>query len=173
MRRAAPAVLALSLSAAGLVAAAPAHAKAPNLIAHYSVQSVTCVPAAGGTVRARVRVRMVVVNYHGLRGLDWAQHMTVKARLIPTTAGLNISRAWRQWKTPYLTQDKRHAYDITVTTDTVSPAADWKVQLKMVWDRSAPAPDVVKETTRPFTGSCGGAGTSLGPAPAVPSSNAG
>ncbi len=170
MRRTIATATALATAGLAAVAAAPAQAKAPNLIAHYNVQSVKCVPAAGGTVRAQVRVRMTVVNYHGLRGLDWAKHMVMKARLIPTTSGLNITRPWRQWKTPYLTQDKRHAYDIMVTTDNVSPTADWKVQIKMVWDRGAPVPDVVKETTRRFNGSCQGA-TTLDPAPAQPSLN--
>ncbi len=134
--------------------AGPAQAKAPNLIANYHVLSVTCVPDVQGTVRARVVVRMTVVNYHGVRGLDWAKRMKMSARLIPTTPGLNFGRMWGETKTPDLVQDKRYSYNLSVLTDNVSPTADWQVQVKAVWVRRAPVPDVVKETRRPFNANC-------------------
>ena len=148
-------VLATAVAAVGaLVAPATGQAKTPDLIAHYNWLSTTCVPAAQGTVRAKVVVRMIVVNHEGLGG-DWAQRMRAEARLITTTPGLQYSRAWKKVKTPILTINRRHSYTMTVITDNVSPNAEWKVQLKLIWDRPTQR-DVVKEKTGKFVASCGG-----------------
>jgi hypothetical protein len=126
-------------------------AETPNLITAYKVLSVGCEQTPSGNVRARVSVRMKVVNYDHLR--DWAQRMKLKARLVPPTAGLNYTRAWKEARTDVLLQNHTYGKVLTVVTDTVNPAATWNVQIKLVWDRVAPIKDVVKETTRSF--SCG------------------
>lgn len=160
------------LGLAGTAAASRGAATAPDLVHVGRFLGVTCVPAAGGTVRARVKVRMVVVNYHGVKVGDWAKHMKLKARLIPTTPGINLPRSWKEVKTEYLTQDKRHVRDMWVSTDTVSPRAAWRVQIRAVWDRPFPHADVVMESTVPFDASCGAnSGMSLPAAPALPSAN--
>ena len=69
-------------------------AETPNLITAYTVSSVKCEPTDSGLVRARVTVRMKVVNYNHLR--DWAQRMKVKARLVPPNVGLSYFRDWKE-----------------------------------------------------------------------------
>jgi hypothetical protein len=96
---------------------------------------------------------MRVVNYEGIG--EWVQRMKVKARLIPTTVGLNYTRSWKATETPKLAWSRKHTYVMGVTTDNVSPTAEWKVQVKAVLDRPAPVADVVKEFTLPFDPSCG------------------
>jgi hypothetical protein len=153
------AALGFCLLLSGVALAAPTvKTKAPNLIATYNVLSVQCEPAAGGTVRARVTVRMRVVNYDNVK--DWAQRMKVKGRLIPTTAGLSYTRPWAEKQSDYLTQNRTHTQRLTIVTDNVTPRASWNAQLKLFWDRPAPIPDVVKETSKSF--SCGGGGVSMG-----------
>lgn len=137
-------------------------AEAPILIKGHKVLSVACVPGPANTVRTRVRVRMYVVNYDNLR--DWADHMEAKARLEPTTAGLNYTRSWRKWKTPYLIQNKLHRSDISLTTDNVSANADWRVHLKLVWHRPAPIKNISKDVYLGFNGSCAGVSRAPGEA---------
>lgn len=138
----------IALALVGTAMGAPTSgADAPRLIKSYNWLRTTCVPAPSNTVRAQVTVRMKVVNYDGLG--DWAQYMKVKARLIPTSAGLNYTRPWKEVKTPYLTQNKTHTYTMRVLTDNVSAASDWQVQLKLTWDRPAMR-DVVVDRTGPF-----------------------
>lgn len=143
----------IALALAGAAVGAPtAGADAPLLIKSYSWLSTRCVTAPSNTVRAAVKVRMTVVNYDGIG--DWAQYMKVKARLVPTSEGLNFTRPWTEVKTPYLIQDKRHSYNISVVTGNVSATKDWQVQLKLIWDRPA-MKDVVVNLTGAFAG-CGG-----------------
>jgi hypothetical protein len=137
--------------------AAPSHAVAAgDLITAHKLRSVSCVLKGGNTVSARVNLTMSVVNYHGKRGLDWADHMEAKARLEPTTAGLNYSRSWRSWKTPYLTQDKRHVYNIDLVTDNLRPDVSWRVHVKLIWHRPWPATNITRDLYRPFDTSCAG-----------------
>jgi hypothetical protein len=152
-------------------AAAPSDAAAKDLITAHSVRSISCVAKRADTVSAQVKLTMRVVNYHGVSGLDWADHMEAKARLEPTTAGLNFTRKWVSSKTPDLTQDKRHSYDFALVTDNVRPDASWRVHIKLVWHRSFPAPNITKDLYRPFNASC--AGSSLGASPQAPSAGGG
>jgi hypothetical protein len=153
-RRATHATLAVAALAAAtaLLPAAATAKKPPRLITAHAVQSVTCVPAAANTVRADVRVRMTVVNYHGWA--DWADHMEMKARLESTGAGTNIHSNWKKQKTRYLTQDRRHAYNMRVVTDNKSGTAGWRVHVKLIWHRPAPIPNVTKDLYLPFNASC-------------------
>lgn len=153
-------------------AAAPSYAvAAQDLITAHKLRSISCVSKGADTVSAQVKLTMSVVNYHGKRGLDWADHMEAKARLEATTAGLNYSRNWHAQKTPYLTQDKRHAYNFNLVTDNLRPDASWRVHIKLIWHRSWPATNITKDLYRPFDASC--AGLSLGPSPQVPSAGGG
>ncbi len=152
---AAPALAALALLAGGaamLPATAPAAKKPPRLITAHAVQSVSCVPGPADTVRAQVRMRMTVVNYSGIG--DWADHMEMKARLESTAPGINIHSNWKKQKTPYLVQDKRHAYDMRVVTDNKGGTASWRVHVKLIWHRPAPIRNVTKDLYLPFDASC-------------------
>ncbi len=145
--------VALSVAACALVGGglSPQQAlakKPPRLIHNHSRVSVACVAGPANTMRARIAVRMTVVNYDGIG--DWADHMEAKARLEPTSAGLNYFRSWRSDKTPYLIQNKRHAYDMRVLTDNVSANADWQVHVKLIWHRPAPIKNVTKDLYLPF-----------------------
>jgi hypothetical protein len=158
--------LALAVAACALVGGglAPSQAlakKPPRLIHNNSPVKVTCVPGPSGTVRARISTRMTVVNYDGWA--DWADHMEAKVRLEPTTPGLNYSRAWRAAKTPYLIQNKRHAYNMTPLSDNVSGTADWQAHVKLIWHRPAPIKNVTKDLYLAFSGSCAGGVTSASP----------
>ena len=119
-----------------------------NLITSYHVVSVVCQQTRTGLVRAVVKVRMRVVNYDNFT--DWAQHMKLSARLVATGPGLSLQRNWKTQTTGYLTQNKTHTAVMNVATEPMSPRADWRAQLKMVWDRPAPISDVVKEKKVPF-----------------------
>jgi len=156
-RRAWAAIVAGLAVACGLViAGAPsqgAAAKAPDLIRSHKWLSVQCVPGPSNTVRARIKVRMTVVNYEGLGG-DWADHMEAKARLEPTTAGLNFTRRWSSWKTPYLVINKRHSYVINLTTDNLSATKAWKVHLKLIWHRTFPTRNIALNLYGKFNGGC-------------------
>lgn len=165
--------LAVALAAAAVVAQHAAAADPPRLIRSHTVLSVACVPGPNNTVRARVRVRMRVVNYSGIG--DWADHMQAKARLEPTTTGLNYTRRWASWKTPYLTQDRKHTYVMNLTTDNVSGTASWRVHLKLTWHRPAPIRNISKDVYKSFRASCADVtgGFLPGPAPALPSPGAG
>jgi hypothetical protein len=119
----------------------------------------TCHTNSSGLIFARVKVRMLV-NNSGI-GSHWASNMRVRARLIPPGSGLNISRSWRTQRAPTsgeLLQDHRYFHNFAVDTDVMSPNADWRVQVKLIWDRKVPFHDVVKGYTFPFrTGNCAGA----------------
>lgn len=142
----------VGLALVGTAGASASSSAAPRLITSYNWLSTSCVVAPSSTVRAKVIVRMKVVNYDGFS--DWASYMKVRARLIPTGAGLNYTRPWKEVKTPYLTQNKTHSYTMRVLTDNVSAFKDWQVQLKLIWTRPAMR-DVVVERTGAFS-SCGG-----------------
>jgi hypothetical protein len=140
---------------AGAAAILPATGQAkkpPRLVTAHAVQPVTCVPGPANTVRAQVRMRMTVVNYSGIG--DWADHMEMKARLESTAPGIDIHSNWKKQKTPYLIQDKRHAYNMRVVTDNKGGSASWRVHVKLVWHRPAPIRNVTKDLYLPFDASC-------------------
>ncbi len=153
----------------------PAQAKAPTLIHTYWTKSVQCVPSAGNTVRARVNLRMRVVNYDGVLKGDWADHMEAKARLEPETgAGFSYFRSWKSWKTPYLLQNRTSTYDMSIPTDNVSGNSGWKVHLKLIWHRPAPYSNIKKDVYLQFNSNCGrSTGQTLPAAPAIPLPNSG
>ncbi|HMN99534.1 MAG TPA: hypothetical protein PKD59_08980 [Miltoncostaeaceae bacterium] len=169
-------LMAAAVAAVAFLPAAAVAKDPPRLIKADRINSVACLPGAANTVRADVRLRMSVVNYHGF--FDWADHMEARARLEPTTTGIKTG-TWARWKTPYLTQDKRHVYDIRLTTDNRGGSLDWRLHVKLIWHRSAPTPNVTKDVYLPFDESCApetgggggapGGGIPLNPAPANPS----
>ncbi|HTI34574.1 MAG TPA: hypothetical protein VL422_12915, partial [Miltoncostaea sp.] len=76
--------------------------------------------------------------------------------------------------TPYLVQDKRHAYNVRLITDNKSGTADWRLHLKLVWHRPAPIANVTKDVYVGFDESCapqtgGGGAIPLPAGPALPS----
>ena len=174
-RRRAVALIALAAVSGAAALPATGAAKPPRLVKAHQVTSVACVPSAANTVRADVRVFMSVVNYSGIG--DWADHMEAKARLESTEPGLNLHSNWKKWKTPYLTQDRRHAYNVRLVTDNKSGTASWRLHVKLIWHRPAPIANVTKDVFLAFDESCapqtGGGGIGLPTAPALPSPNGG
>jgi hypothetical protein len=172
-RRAAAAVLALA-ALGGAAATLPASAGAadpPKLIKAFRINSVTCVPSVGNTVRADVRLWMSVVNYHGWT--DWAEYMEANARLEATGPGFKRG-PWAKWKTPYLQQDKRHRYNIRLVTDNKDGMADWRLHVKLIWRRMGPVPNVTKHVYLRFDTSCAPVTGQLpGPGGALPSTGGG
>jgi hypothetical protein len=148
------AVGALAVAIAALGGAPPQATSAPKLVHAYNWHTLKCLPAAGGTVRAYVGVRMVVVNGDDLLGREWATKMSVKARIVPTTPGLNFTRSWRTWNSPKLSKNRRHAFTPGLATDNVSPRADWRVQVKVTWHRKGAIRNITKTFQRPFDTSC-------------------
>jgi hypothetical protein len=133
-------------------------AKTPDLIAHHKVLKTTCETTAKGNIRAKVTVRMTVVNYDGLGG-DWAQRMKAQARLVPATgAGLSYFRDWTKVRTGVLLTNHRYNHALTLLTNSVHPGASWRVQLKLIWDRPVRS-DVIKELSLPISAPCAGIGT--------------
>ncbi|MFN8216089.1 MAG: hypothetical protein U0R71_05775 [Solirubrobacterales bacterium] len=106
---------------------------------------------------AVVRATMVVANDE-TPTTHWAEQMKIKARLVPDESGDNFfenwSRSWSTSRTGYLLPGYTYHRRMAVTTGTVNPAADWKVQYKLIWERGAPLPDVGSSGTLPFH-SCG------------------
>jgi hypothetical protein len=138
------AVLVLAAVAAIVAASAPAtSSRASELNLGFKWLGTSCVPAAGGTIRARVRVRMIVRNSDTPR--TWAQGMKVVARLESLGAGSNFTRPWKTTSVSGLVQGRRYSYDLTVLTDNVTVTGDWRLHTKLVWDRVAPIPDVVND----------------------------
>jgi hypothetical protein len=122
----------------------------------WKFQGTKCVQTDNDLVYAHVGVRMIVRNRGHFR--HWATSMRVKARLIPPGSGLNLPRSWRTTRYPVhsqLFQDYNYSHDMAVNTDVMSPAGDWLVQVKLIWDRKAPLRDVVHEFKFPFnTANC-------------------
>ena len=101
---------------------------------------------------AIVSATMVVANEGP--GNHWASAMRIKARLVPDKSHENYfeswTRSWRTFSVAPLFQEHTYHQRMKVATDTVSPAADWKVQYKLTWDRSFPFPDVGSTGELPF-----------------------
>jgi hypothetical protein len=140
-----------------VAAAAPAGAgpaRASSLAIGFKWLGTTCVPAPGNTVRAQVRVRMIVHNRPTFK--NWAQGMKVSVRLEPLGAGLNWTRSWGTQRADGLLWTKKEVRDFTVQSDNVKASADWRLHTKLVWDRPAPIRDVVKEFKSPVALRCTG-----------------
>lgn len=102
----------------------------------------TCEKGPSGTVRMRVKMRMMVFNGDGVS--NWAQGMRAQVRLVPTSAGLNFHRDWQTQYTGSLVQGHRYSQDFEIVTDTVSPTKDWVLEFKYTWDRNGKR-DVVEQ----------------------------
>jgi hypothetical protein len=112
----------------------------------------TCVNRSGMEF-AHLRVGMRVANEDV--GSHYAANMRIKARLIHPGAGLTFDRGWRTQRYPVYSElliNKGYARVMSVNTDSVSPTQDWQLDIKLIWDRSAPWADVVKHYTVPFHG---------------------
>jgi hypothetical protein len=113
-----------------------------------------CIKVTAGEyelVFAHVTARMSVRNRG--HGAHWVTNFRLKARLIPTTSGLNYTRSWKTNRFPVysdLLQDYDYSRAMAVNTDTVNPEAEWVVQVKQVWDRKAPWSDIVRQFSLPF-----------------------
>jgi hypothetical protein len=141
-----------ALALAGTAVAAPTGSagEAPRLIKAHKWLSTECITqqTASGRVlvRAKVTVRMTVVNYRVYNGTS-AQRMKLRARIVSGT-GINIHRDWKEAHSGSLVQGRRYAETLSVTTDNFSPTADKKVQIRMIWDRPAPLRNVVVNDER-------------------------
>ena len=122
----------------------------------------TCHLNPAGLEFAHIGARMTVFN-HGW-GSHWASNMRISARLVSPNNGLHIANSWHTTRYPVfseLLQDHSYVHDLWVNTDVESPADDWDVQLKLIWDRKFPWTDVVHQYQYHFSGcsSSDGSGT--------------
>ena len=98
---------------------------------------------------------MRVVNYHSIKGMDWATGMKPQMRLEATTPGLTYTKVWKQGASVNgLVQDHKYTKYWTIKSDNLKDTADWQVRVKMTWDRPWPVKDVNKEVVIPFNGGC-------------------
>ena len=150
-RRPVLALLALAV-ALGIVPIAPAQGSSDGWGYGHGPIAIKCIQLGeNGVAFAHVDSSMYVRNRGG--GRHWVTNFRMKARLIPTTTGLNWSRGWKTKRFPVfseLFQDRNYDKTMAVNTDTVNPEADWNVQVKMIWSRAVPWRDLVQEFTLHF-----------------------
>ncbi len=98
-----------------------------------------------------VWANMFVSNEGAIPGNHYANHMRIKARLVPTEPGHNFFRHWNteSVETP-LENTIYHRRMKGFSTDTVDPGKGWKLQVKFIWDRQVPFHDIVKKRTYKF-----------------------
>lgn len=104
-----------------------------------------CVRSGESEVRARVTANMWVHNRGWNTG--WVNSFRMSARLIPTTAGINIDRGWKKNRFPVfsdLLQGRDYSHNMVVLTNPESRYEDWVVQVKQTWTRKA-LPDLHRE----------------------------
>ena len=156
-------LIAAALCAGGVLVATAAPAIAGNSYT-YIHKGTFCI--ASGTeeqpmVQARVKVFM---DGDQSGNLGFSQFL-MKARLVPTTAGLNFVRPWSVQAKARANPVGESWATLWTTTPKVSADANWKVQVKMEWDRPGPK-NYTKTLTYPFRGcSRGGVdwgGTAIG-----------
>ena len=143
MRFKLPLAFVAAASAVMVTGAEPAQAASPDV--GFTWQGYTCVPRAESTFSVRFRVRMIVTNPNESWKSSYVQGMKVRVRLVPTSSGLSYSRKWKEQRADGLVMGKREVRDFTVLTDNVKSTAEWRLQIKLVWDRIAPTPDYVME----------------------------
>jgi hypothetical protein len=79
---------------------------------------------------ARVKVTMHADDFASTA----VQAFKLSARLIPTTAGLNVSRSWTTYAQK-LTLSGEHTLTMMVYAPVPDTAKDWNLQIHMTWDR--------------------------------------
>ena len=91
---------------------------------------------------------MIVNNPNQSWKPTYVQGMKVRVRLVPLNSdvpGQSWSRKWEEQRADGLVMGKREVRDFKVLTDNVKSTAEWKLQIKLVWDRIAPRRDYVVE----------------------------
>ena len=126
----------------------------PGINAKYgfSVSSIYCQKTSvDGLITAGVTINMAE---HGKSGIERFQ---LKARLVPNgSTGLNYSRSWKKNQSANFGDDEKdNSRKVGVRTDKYSADADWNVEVKIIFERSAPKTDIVKHYTWTFDeGTC-------------------
>ena len=57
-------------------------------------------------------------------------------------------------KTPYLTTDRTHTYNWSLSTDVYRPDAGWKLHVELIWHRPAPHKNIKKNVYLKFNPNC-------------------
>jgi hypothetical protein len=136
-------------TAAMLAGAAPAQAD------HHSWKHVRteCIakenPYTGGYLISALTRWTMSTSAHKKNNL---RKFKIKARLIPTTAGINAPRNWREHSRAVKAGYEDKAFNripIGVRTESQSDSFDWNLQVELRWDRNNKRDWVVK-TTIPF-----------------------
>jgi hypothetical protein len=131
--------LAAFLAAAAFLCSAPAAHSFPDGFDYGASRPyVKCVRSGQSEVRARVTANMWVHNRGWNTG--WVNSFRMSARLIPTTTGYNIDRAWKKTRFPVfsnLLQDTNYSHNMAVVTNPESRYEDWIVQVKQTWTRKS------------------------------------
>jgi hypothetical protein len=85
------------------------------------------------------RVKAIMRNKAG--NGNYMHAYRIRARLIPTTAGTNIGRAYNENKDDGVRPFLDNVRNMVVVTPSENAGDDWNVQVQMTWDRSRGKPD--------------------------------
>ena len=129
------------------VAASAALAASPALAGNFSyiAKGTQCL-ARGSDEQPEVAARTTFKMFGDQSGLGFYSYI-LKARLVPTTAGLNFVRPWRQTKVNALLNGASTA-TLSVTTGWNDGLKAWKLQVRLEWDRPGPKNYVRNLTVR-------------------------
>jgi hypothetical protein len=150
-------VAALAVALGGGLTGAPEAAAIPGLPGEdklsigYKQLGSSCETRLDGMRRYTFRARMIVNNVPKYG--RWANEMTYKIRLIPTTAGLNIDRGWKSQSAKNLLYNQSYTRDFTVKTSWVG-GGEYRIEQRLVWDRPAPVRNVTRTFKAPVTALC-------------------
>jgi hypothetical protein len=126
LRRLVPACVVSTAVLAGVAAAAPAAGD------HwYRSKGSSCIARAGQSgAWARASVLMHADDFPSTK----VQAFKLSARLVPTTAGLDVTRPWKTF-TQRLTLTGTHDLVMTVYAPVPDTLKDWNLQIRVTWDR--------------------------------------
>jgi hypothetical protein len=126
----------------------------------YIAKGTQCIPS-GSAEAPLVQARTSFLMFGDQTGLGFYAYI-LQARLVPPGAGLNFVRPWQQVKVPApLTGASSRR--LTVTTSRHDGLKDWKLQVKLVWDRPGPV-NYTRTLNIPFQ-ECAPAPDGQGPLP--------
>jgi hypothetical protein len=155
-------LLALGASCVGVLAA-PAGASSAAGDHWYRSKGSSCIarPGLSGAF-ARASVLMHSDDFASTN----VQAFKISARLVPTTAGINISRPWTNY-TQKVSLTGAHTLLLTVFAPVPDVAKDWSLQIHVTWDRMTRLDWHTSLTVKQFnTAKCPGASDNgFGPAP--------
>ena len=137
---------ALTLGLGASSASAASYYDNTNWLGHGRITT-RCESDGAGMYWAHVTARMWVYNTLPAGGAHAASNMRLQVKLVPTTSGASWLGSYPTATNRYpafgeLLNPKAHGWTLAVNSARVG-LGDWKVQIKLVWDRHIPHSDVV------------------------------